>query len=191
MKVIYQEKDSPNSVGEFEILDREQLEKLSKHINEYLETSDKDFRLPENPNQTQSPNPNKNFKPINPYPGHNSMNPTNINHPNVPNQHPFYQEGGIPVPNNIGYPPSKQPTYNSQGVIKIPYYTNQIPQLYYKKLKFCTYRHTYIWLHNGKSFWCYPTYISDTTLSGWKWQNYKWKFFSIPTSRISNFYCYR
>lgn len=190
MKVIYQEKDNPNSVGEFEILDRAQIEKLSKHTDDFLETSDKDFKFPENNNFNEDDERKKEkYRPLNKnYIG-------NYNYPHKGQMyHNHYNQNGIPTPYNMGYPPSKSPAYNSQGVVKLPSYNKQHPEYYYnyyKKLRYCTYRYTYLWLRNGRSFWCYPIYVTKTSISGWKWKNYKWKFFSIPIKRISNFYCYR
>lgn len=181
MKVIYQKKDNPNSIGEFEILDRVQIEKLSKYTNDFLEVSDKDFKIfdPKVPPKRTNP-----FSPL---------NQSNLNKPATPNN--YYQDGGIPVPLNLGYPPSKTPTYQSEGVVKFTNYLTQNSQInnniQYHKIKFCVYRYTYLWLHNGKAFWSYPTYVNNNILSGWEWKNYKWQFFSIPIRRISNFYCYR
>ena len=190
MKVIYQEKDNPNGVGEFEILDRVQVEKLSKYTDDFLETSDKDFKFPERIGFEKNDDERKKEK----YKSLKKKHMGNHYPSQIPMHYNHYNQGGIPVPYNMGYPPSKTPTYNSQGIVKLPYYNQQHPEYYYnyyKKLKYCTYRYTYLWLRNGKSFWCYPTYVNKTTISGWKWKNYKWKFFSMPIKKISNFYCYR
>ncbi|WP_297518919.1 hypothetical protein [uncultured Clostridium sp.] len=192
MKVIYQEKDNPNGIGEFEILDREQIELLSQHTEDFLETSDKDFRLPdsvEDSFEDDDRKKKKKYKSIDKNHGPYKFPSNHSSHNN------HYQQSGVPTPFNMGYPPSKHPSYHSQGIVKIPYYnsdhSSHYSDHYNKKLKYCTYRYTYLWLRNGRSFWCYPTYVSHNTLSGWKWKNYKWKFFSIPIKRISNFYCYR
>ncbi|MGL5068757.1 MAG: hypothetical protein ACRC6T_13250 [Sarcina sp.] len=196
MKIIYQEKNNPTSIGEFEILDREQIDKLSKYTDNFLETSDKDFKIPNRIDDEDDEKKNKkhNYKPI--PQKYNSPNPSYSQKYQKPyKEKNYYNQEGIPTPYNIGYPPSKNPTYNSQGIVKMPCYnTNEHSNYHYdhcKKLKLCTYRHTYLLLRNGESFWCYPTYIGLTTISGWKWNNYKWKFFSIPIKRVSNFYCYR
>lgn len=157
MKVIFQEKDNPNSVGEFVILDREQLDKLEKSFSDFIVISEtsQDF------NRTLAEN-----------------------------KRPYYNQG-VHNPHNLGYPPSKIPSYSSEGTIKMadckcigcPCSTN--------KLKLCMYRMTYIWLYNGASFWFYPTYVSGTSISGWRWRNYRWDFFSMNVNKISNFYCYK
>ena len=193
MKIIYQEKDNPNGIGEFEILDREQIEKLSKYTDDFLETSDKDFKLPNNIDDERKKKKDK-YKAIpQKYNGPNASYPQKYQKPYK--QKGYYNKDGIPTPYNMGYPPSKHPSYHSQGAMKIPYYHNSehshYHYNYYKKLRLCTYRYTYLWLRNGKSFWCYPTYVSNNTVSGWKWKNYRWKFFSMPIRKVSNFYCYR
>ncbi|MGL5577275.1 MAG: hypothetical protein ACRDCW_17185 [Sarcina sp.] len=191
MKVIYQEKDHPNSIGEFEILDRAQIEKLSQYTNDFLETSDKDFKISDPKVQKKTPL----YSPLNQI---NSTNPTPFKPNNLTKPaplNPHYQEGGIPTPLNIGYPPSKTPNYQSEGIVKFTNYTTPNAQfnnnIQYHKIRYCVYRFTYLWLHNGKAFWSYPTYINNNILSGWEWRNYKWQFFSIPIRKISNFYCYR
>lgn len=196
MKIIYQEKDNPNGIGEFEILDREQINLLSKYTDDFLEVSDKDFKLPNRIDDSDDERKKKTkYKSI--HPKHTgSQIPYHHNYKKPYKQQGYYQQGGIPIPYNMGYPPSKHPSYHSQGSVKIPYYHHNIGDSHYyyhhyKKLKLCTYRYTYLWLRNGKSFWCYPTYIGRNTISGWKWKNYKWKFFSMSIRRISNFYCYR
>lgn len=157
MKVILQEKDNPNAVGEFLILDREQFNKLEQNFSEFIVVSE---------------------------------NTEDFNRTLGENQKPYYNQG-IHNPTNLGYPPSKIPSYGLEGIVKMadckcvgcPCSTN--------KLKLCMYRMTYLWLYNGKAFWCYPTFVNSTTISGWKWINYRWQFFSINANKISNFYCYK
>ncbi|MGL5821176.1 MAG: hypothetical protein ACRCYE_06020 [Sarcina sp.] len=167
MKVIYQEKDSPNSIGEFEILDEASLEILSRKVNSYIAVRDSDFFVKEN--NTRVPN----LPPIN--------QGQNIGYGVLP----------YPLPHNLGHPPSKNPTYNTTGVVKLNDCYCLNCACTNKKIKLCAYRHTYIWLKNGKSFWCYPIHITNTAISGWKWLNYTWKFFSTPINKISHFYCYK
>lgn len=150
------------------------------------------------PNQGQGQNQGQGFNPK-PNQGQNQPNKGDgPNHWQGQGQNQWHNQGQKPYynqpiynPHNLGYPPSKLPSYNEIGMVKMsdckcvgcPCSTN--------KLKLCLYRMTYVWLYNGKSFWCYPTFVNANTVSGWKWINYRWQFFSIDASRISNFYCYK
>ena len=158
MKIIYQEKDNPDSVGEFEILDDAQIEILERESDDFIVVSDKE----ENNTRYKIPKSEKN-----------------------------YYNQGIYNPLNLGYPPSKIPSYHSKGIVKAKDCYCPNCKCSNQKFRLCAYRYTYLWLKNGKAFWCYPTHITGTIISGWKWKNYKWKFFSMPVKRINNFYCYR
>lgn len=53
----------------------------------------------------------------------------------------------------------------------------------------CKHRMTYLWLKNGSSFWVYLTFVGATSVSGWRWDRRRWRFFGISTNQIESFVC--
>lgn len=54
----------------------------------------------------------------------------------------------------------------------------------------CMYQYVYIWLDNGNSFWFYPVYLSHSTIAGYRWNGYTWRYTGIDLNRIDYFECY-
>lgn len=54
----------------------------------------------------------------------------------------------------------------------------------------CRYQYVYVWLNNGRSFWVWPTNIDRRTLSGYRWNGFRWVYFGIDLNRIAAFECF-
>ncbi len=55
----------------------------------------------------------------------------------------------------------------------------------------CLHRHTYIWPIFGKGYWMFPTKVYRDTVTGYKWNGYKWLYFGTTLNSIQSFDCYR
>lgn len=53
----------------------------------------------------------------------------------------------------------------------------------------CLFRFTYIWLRNFQQFWFYPVFIGRTSISGYRWNGFRWMFFGISLRQIESFTC--
>lgn len=54
----------------------------------------------------------------------------------------------------------------------------------------CLFRFTYVWLNNGNSFWLYPIYVGRRSISGYRWNGFRWTYYGTDLERISSFQCY-
>lgn len=53
----------------------------------------------------------------------------------------------------------------------------------------CIFKHTYLWLKNGQSFWLYPVVINRTLVSGWRYRGGQWLYFTVFLNNIKGFVC--
>jgi hypothetical protein len=53
----------------------------------------------------------------------------------------------------------------------------------------CLYRFTYVWLTNRQQFWFYPTFIGRRSISGYRWNGFRWVFYGTDLRRIQSFQC--
>ncbi|WP_147533344.1 hypothetical protein [Bacillus marasmi] len=53
----------------------------------------------------------------------------------------------------------------------------------------CLFRYTYIWLRNFQQFWFYPVFIGRTSISGYRWNGFRWLFFGVSLRQIESFTC--
>lgn len=53
----------------------------------------------------------------------------------------------------------------------------------------CMFRFTYVWLRRD-SFWFYPTFIGRRSISGFRWNGFRWVMFGIDLNRIESFQCF-
>jgi len=53
----------------------------------------------------------------------------------------------------------------------------------------CLFRFTYIWLRRD-SFWFYPTFIGRNSISGFRWNGFRWVLFGTDLNRIESFQCF-
>jgi len=55
----------------------------------------------------------------------------------------------------------------------------------------CLYRHTYVWLNNGNSFWFFPTFVARNIIIGFRWrQRGGWVYHTINPNSIRSFQCF-
>ncbi|MDP4163302.1 MAG: hypothetical protein Q8898_09380 [Bacillota bacterium] len=91
---------------------------------------------------------------------------------------PFPGGGG----SHGGAPTSPPPSYTPQ---------EQVSQFAVDPgaIRRCLYRYTFIWLHNGRSFWFYPTYVGRTSIAGYRWRGFRWVYYGTDLNRIRSFRC--
>ncbi|KHF40651.1 hypothetical protein [Halalkalibacter okhensis] len=53
----------------------------------------------------------------------------------------------------------------------------------------CLFRFTYVWLRNRQQFWFYPTFVGRRSVSGFRWNGFRWVYFGISLREISSFTC--
>lgn len=53
----------------------------------------------------------------------------------------------------------------------------------------CLFRYTYVWLNNGQQFWFYPVFVGRTSVSGYRWNGFRWLFFGVSLRQIQSFTC--
>lgn len=127
-------------------------------------------------------------------------NPNNILFgPNMskPNNPP--NPGGSPnfgnAPQGLGVPPNHIPAKNSANVKSMNYSNN--PNVKhgpggpggFPPIRMCLRKYTYIWQQNGRSYWAYLLSVDRYQVSGWRWINWRWVYFSLDLRRIDSFYC--
>ncbi|MEW9699251.1 hypothetical protein [Paenibacillus sp. SI8] len=53
----------------------------------------------------------------------------------------------------------------------------------------CLFRFTYVWLHNGRQFWFFPIFVGPTSVAGFRWEGFTWRYFGIDLRSIESFTC--
>lgn len=53
----------------------------------------------------------------------------------------------------------------------------------------CLFRFTYVWLRNRQQFWFYPVFIGRQSISGYRWNGFRWVFFGVSLRQIESFTC--
>ncbi len=54
----------------------------------------------------------------------------------------------------------------------------------------CLFRHTYIWLRNGNSFWFFPTLVMRSIITGYRWSGFGWIYHIINPNNVRSFHCF-
>lgn len=54
----------------------------------------------------------------------------------------------------------------------------------------CLFRFTYVWLRGFQQFWFYPIFVGRNSVSGWRWNGFRWVFFGISLRQIQSFTCF-
>lgn len=57
-------------------------------------------------------------------------------------------------------------------------------------IRFCRYKFTYIWPSRGRPFWAWIVYIGRQSISGWRWNGWRWVYFGMDLRQIDSFTCY-
>ncbi len=86
------------------------------------------------------------------------------------------QQPGPPM----GPPPSFTPTQSKQA---------QTFAVDPGSIQGCLYRYTYIWLRGFQQFWFYPTYVGRRSISGYRWNGFRWVYFGVNLRQIQSFTC--
>ncbi|WP_077618077.1 hypothetical protein [Bacillus sinesaloumensis] len=53
----------------------------------------------------------------------------------------------------------------------------------------CLFRYTYVWLRGPEQFWFYPTFVGRRSVSGYRWNGFRWMYFGISLRQIQSFTC--
>ncbi|SDN89493.1 hypothetical protein SAMN05518871_108126 [Psychrobacillus sp. OK028] len=86
------------------------------------------------------------------------------------------QQGGAPT----SPPPSFVPQRQNASVFAVD------PG----SIRGCLFRFTYVWLNNGNAFWLYPTHVGRRSVSGFRWNGFRWTYYGTDLERISSFQCF-
>jgi hypothetical protein len=54
----------------------------------------------------------------------------------------------------------------------------------------CLFRHTYVWLRNGNSFWFLPTFVGRNIIIGYRWRGFGWIHHVINPNSVRSFQCF-
>jgi len=91
--------------------------------------------------------------------------------------------GGTGGGNQEAAPTSPPPSFIPQ---QNPFQTKAIDP---GAIRGCLFRFTYIWLRRD-SFWFYPTFIGRNSISGFRWNGFRWVLFGTNLNRIESFQCF-
>ncbi|RSK29357.1 hypothetical protein EJF36_12050 [Bacillus sp. HMF5848] len=132
--------------------------------------------------------PERQFFPFFPSPGGGTTGPTQ-GPPSTPP--PFTPPGqGFNPPGqgqDAGPPSSPPPSF-------VPAESQQLQQAETfavdpGSIRGCLFRFTYIWLRDGQQFWFYPTFVGRRSVSGYRWNGFRWLYFGISLRQIRSFTC--
>ena len=54
----------------------------------------------------------------------------------------------------------------------------------------CLYRFVYIWPRRERGFWAWLTFVGPRSISGFRWNRNRWRFFGMDLRDISSFQCF-
>lgn len=91
---------------------------------------------------------------------------------------PFGGQGGGPP---TAPPPSFVPTQTQQA---------QAFAIDPGSIRGCLFRYTYVWLRGPGQFWFYPTFVGRRSVSGYRWNGFRWVYFGISLRQIQSFTCF-
>lgn len=57
-------------------------------------------------------------------------------------------------------------------------------------LRGCLYKYIYVWLVNRQQFWMYPTCVGRDSISGYRWNGYKWIYAEFDLKLMESFSCF-
>ncbi|MCT2536873.1 hypothetical protein NC661_16610 [Aquibacillus koreensis] len=100
-----------------------------------------------------------------------------------------------------GFPSSPPPTAPGQGTqagpptspppTNVPLQTQQVETFAVDPggIRRCLFRFTYVWLRGFQQFWFYPTFVGRNSVSGYRWNGFRWVYFGISLQQIQSFTC--
>lgn len=132
----------------------------------------------------------------------NRQSPTQFNQPGRP---PYGPPQGPPMGPSYGPPqgpPSGQPGgHKNTPPGPPPQVTPMKEQAQFKAgpgvmmvepgtLRPCLFRYVYIWPRRGRGFWAWLTFIGRRSVSGFRWNGFRWVYFGMDLRQIESFTCY-
>ncbi|WLV26070.1 hypothetical protein QR721_13360 [Aciduricibacillus chroicocephali] len=144
------------------------------------------------PSPGQGPGGFPNFPGTSPFPG---GGPGQFpGGPGGPGQFPGGPGGPGQFPGGPGGPGSPGGGQNVPPSSPPPSFTPQLQQFQPKAIdpgaiRGCLFRFTYVWLERD-AFWFYPTFIGRRSISGFRWNGFRWVIFGIDLNRIVSFQCF-
>ena len=54
----------------------------------------------------------------------------------------------------------------------------------------CLFRNTYVWQRNREQYWFFPIFVGCTSVSGWRWNGFRWVYFGVSLRQIESFTCF-
>lgn len=54
----------------------------------------------------------------------------------------------------------------------------------------CRYKFTYLWLKDRQEFWAYLIFVGRRSVSGYRWNGFRWVYFGTDLRNIESFVCY-
>lgn len=97
----------------------------------------------------------------------------------MPELQSVQRPGNMPGSMPSSPPPSYIPRRSAQTMFVDP-----------GSIRNCLYRFTYVWQVNGDEYWMFPTRVSRTTVSGFRWNSRRrWGFFGVSLNQIASFMC--
>ncbi|MBZ9607514.1 hypothetical protein G9F73_006750 [Clostridium estertheticum] len=54
----------------------------------------------------------------------------------------------------------------------------------------CLYRFVYIWPRRERGFWAWLTFVGPRSISGFRWNRNRWRFFGMDLRNINSFQCF-
>lgn len=109
--------------------------------------------------------------------------------PMAPPMPPQTGHQGSGAPSNQGLPPGPPPTAvptkHAQATGGAQAYAVE-----QGTIRRCMHRYMYIWPRRGHGFWAWLTYVGRRSVSGYKWNGYRWMYFGMDLREIDSFECY-
>ncbi|WLR53304.1 hypothetical protein LC040_14320 [Bacillus tianshenii] len=105
-----------------------------------------------------------------------------------PSQSPFGPSPGGGPGQGGGPPTSPPPSFTPQ--LSAQAGSPQLTAVDPGSIAGCLYRYTYVWLRGWQSFWFYPTFVGRRSVSGYRWDGWRWVYFGIGLRQIRSFQCY-
>nr|WP_229666759.1 hypothetical protein [Paraliobacillus quinghaiensis] len=53
----------------------------------------------------------------------------------------------------------------------------------------CLFRFTYVWMRGFQQFWFYPIFVGRNSVSGYRWNGFRWVYFGTSLRQIQSFTC--
>lgn len=92
-----------------------------------------------------------------------------------------------------GRPPMGPPSYGPPPMGPPPNFLPSQPawQGGHSGIRSCLFKHTYIWLDNGRGFWFYPIMVTRDVVTGFRWSTRNgWRPRTIHLNNIRSFQCF-